>query len=485
MTVIMVFRCDDSGNRSMTKTSDSATNTVDLGKDPVRTCFTHFLLPSMAGMVIKSLYVIADTMFIGHALGETGLAAINIVIPYFAFMFAMGMMIGVGGSALMGIRFGEGKIAEGQAIFRQSLTLVTIVIAAMSAATLIWQHDIVQLFGAKDELIPLSQEYVATLTLFSTPYAIGWVLSNFVRPNDGNPNLVMKAMVFSALTNIVLDWVFMIVLKWGMFGGALATGIAQLSMTAILLWHFRSPACRLVLRFTRLSLTHVKAIFSNGMPTFIMESSVGVLILTSNWVLLKLGGNLYLSVYGVALNCMWLAVLLTYGVCQAAQPLVSFNHGANKPERILESLNIATGLVIILCVITGGLAIIFPGEIMAAFVSNPSTEMIELGKWVMVLYGMAVIPMALNIVVTGVYQAIARARISSAMSMARGFILPVAGLFVLPGLMSENAVWSNMLVAEALTVLVSLYLLISYRRTLLQQIQSKPQTPDEPLPEAA
>ena len=468
----------------MTKTLNSATNTVDLGKDPVRTCFTHFLLPSMAGMVIKSLYVIADTMFIGHALGEQGLAAMNIVIPYFAFMFAMGMMIGVGGSALMGIRFGEGKIAEGQAIFRQSLTLVTIVIAAMSAATLIWQHDIVQIFGAKGELIALSQEYVATLTLFSTPYAIGWVLSNFVR-NDGNPKLVMKAMVISALINIVLDWLFMMVLGWGMFGGALATGIAQLSMTAILLWHFRSPACRLVLRFARLNMAHVKAILSNGMPTLVMESSVGVLILVSNWVLLKLGGNLYLSVYSVALNCMWLVVLLTYGVSQAVQPLVSFNHGAKKPERILESLNIATGLVMILCTLAGGLAIVFPGEIMAAFVSNPSAEMIKLGEWVMVLYGIAVIPMALNIVVIGVYQSIARARISSAMSMARGLVLPVAGLLVLPSLISESSVWSNMLVAEVLTVLASLYMLTSYRRTLVRQIQENPQAPDEPLLEAA
>ncbi len=427
----------------------------------------------MTGMVIKSLYVVADAMFIGHAMGESGLAAMNIVIPYFSFMFATAMMIGVGGSALMGIRFGEGKIAEGQIIFRQAITLITAAMLVITSATLYWQSDIVRIFGAQGELIPLSQAYISTLTLFSTPYAIGWVLSNFIR-NDGNPKLVMRAMVASALTNIVLDWLFMIVWGWGMFGGALATGIAQLSMTVIMLWHFRSPARRLVLKFIRPDFSQIRAILVNGMPTMIMESSVGILILISNWVLLKLGGNLYLSVYGIALNCMWLVVLLTYGVCQAIQPLISFNHGAGQHQRILESLNVSMTLVMVLCVVTGGLGILFPGEIVSAFVATPSSEMIQLGEFVMAIYALSVIPMALNIIVMTVYQAIALSKISSAMSLSRGLVLPTTGLFILPQLLEAKAVWGNVLVAEVITVVYSLYLLMNYRKKLQQKIEKIP-----------
>ena len=159
---------------------------INLGKDSVRRCFTHFLMPAITGMMIKSLYVIADTMFIGHSMGEKGLAAVNIAIPYFAFMFAISMMVGVGGSAMMGIRFGEGRTEEGQNIFRQALTFITLVMVLMTAATLYWQDEVVIMFGAQGELIPMSRDYVSTLSLFATPYAMGWVLSNFIR-NDGNP----------------------------------------------------------------------------------------------------------------------------------------------------------------------------------------------------------------------------------------------------------------------------------------------------------
>ena len=445
---------------------------LDLGKDPVRQCFTHYLFPAMAGMVIKSLYVVADVMFFGHAMGEVGLAAINIIIPYFAFMFAISMMVGVGGSALMGIRFGEGKIAEGQVIFRQAVTFISVIMVLISVATLIWQREIVQLFGAKGELIPLSQEYIATLTWFSPFYAVGWVFSNFIR-NDGNPRLVMVVMIMSAIINVVLDWIFMIEMGWGMFGGALATGIAQLSVPIVLLTHFRSPRCRLPLGFIKPDFRLIKAILGNGMPTLIMESSVGVLILISNWVLLKLGGNLYLSVYSVVLNCMWLVVLLTYGVSQTMQPLLSYNHGANQPERILEILSISLKVSMGLVVSAGLLAVLMPASIVSAFASDPSTEFVELGSLVMMIYGLAVIPMALNIIAMTVYQAIARSRISSLMSLARGLVLPVLALFLLPEIFAGESVWFNVLAAEILTALYSVYLLINYKKSLEDQVRQK------------
>ena len=136
---------------------------IDLGRDPVRKGFIHYLLPAITGMVIKSVYVIADVMFIGHSMGPDGLAATNIVIPYFALMFAFATMVGIGGAALMGIRFGEGKYEAGQEIFRQAIMLITLIMVMMTAGTLIWLEEIIRLFGANDVLLPLSMEYVGTL----------------------------------------------------------------------------------------------------------------------------------------------------------------------------------------------------------------------------------------------------------------------------------------------------------------------------------
>ena len=452
---------------------------VDIGRDPVRKGFIHYLLPAITGMVIKSIYVIADVMFIGHSIGPDGLAATNIVIPYFALMFAFATMVGIGGAALMGICFGEGKYEAGQEIFRQAITLITIIMVLMTVGTLIWLEEIIRLFGANDVLLPLSMEYVGTLTLFATPYAVGWVLSNFVR-NDGNPRLVMNAMVISALSNIILDWFFLFIMQWGMFGAALATGIAQTMTLLILSLHFRSPKCKLVMKAVMPNLRLIQKILVNGLPTFFMEISTGLLILVSNWVLLKLGGSLYLSVYSVALNCMWFVVLMNYGVGQAVQPLVSFNHGAGYSDRILETIKLGLGLVLILCGTAMVISLLFSREIVGAFVSKPSAEMLNLGSFVLKLYGVALVPMGFNIIITTVYQAIARASVSSYLSLLRALVFPLAGLFILPWAIGGEAVWSNVLIAEVLTAIASLALFIQYRNLLRQRITYAAQQGAEP-----
>ncbi|WP_157673718.1 MATE family efflux transporter [Endozoicomonas ascidiicola] len=445
---------------------------LNLGQDPVRKCFRHFLMPAITGMVIKSLYIVADIMFIGHSMGEQGLAAINLVLPYFSFMFAVAMMIGVGGAAVMSIRFGEGNKEEGQKLFQQALTLVTLVMVSLTLATMIWADEIIMAFGAQGELAPMAKDYVIALTWFATPYAIGWVLSNFVR-NDGNPSLVMKAMIASATLNVFLDWLFMMVFHWGMFGAGLATGLAQLAMAGVQLLHFRGGSANLKLRFAWLRMQEIKLILMTGLPTLFMEASVGIVILVSNWILLSLGGALYLSVYTVVLNCMWLLGLLVYGVCQAVQPLVSFNHGARQHNRILETLNLGLVLIVILCAGFATVAVLFPGQVVSAFVANPSPEMIELGRWAMRLYGFAAIPMGINILMMTVYQSTARAKASSLLSLLRSLVFPVAGLLLLPLAIDNTFVWANVLIADLLVLQSSVFLLRNYRSRLKKEMQEK------------
>ena len=282
-------------------------------------------------------------------------------------------------------------------------------------------------------------------------------------------------MIGSAILNIFLDWLFLMVFHWGMQGAALATGFAQLAVAGILLLHFRRPDCQLDLRFIRPDLTIIHAIIANGMPTLFMEASTGVVILTSNWVLFNLGGSLYLSVYTIALNSMWLVTLLVYGVCQAVQPLVSFNHGANQPARIMETLKLGQLLITLVCIAFGCIAVLFPGQLVSAFVANPSAEMIELGSRAMRFYGFATVPMGINILVMTIYQAVARSRVSSMISLCRGLLLPVGGLLILPVLVGEEFVWANLLLADLTVLAGSLLLFRAYNRGL----QKKMATPEK------
>ena len=239
---------------------------VDLRRDPVSRCFKHYLMPAITGMAIKSVYVIADLTFIGQSLGPEGLAAMNIAIPYFTFMFAVAMCIGVGDSALMAIRFGENRYKDGLNMFQQAVSLTVLLMLLMTIFTLFHLTSIARLFGANDELLHHVMDYLGTLTLFATPYGFGWAMSSFIR-NDGNPRLVMFTMIASACTNVFLDWLFMFPMGMGMKGAALATGFAQLVMVGILLLHFRRPDIQLKLRFVRPEFAIAREVASNGVST--------------------------------------------------------------------------------------------------------------------------------------------------------------------------------------------------------------------------
>lgn len=438
---------------------------VDLRRDPVSRCFKHYLMPAITGMIIKSAYVVADIAVIGQSEGSKGLAAVNIAIPYFTFMFAVAMAIGVGGSALMAIRFGEDRHKEGLGMFQQATSLTVILMLIMTAFTLLYLPSISRLFGANDELLPLVMDYLGVLTLFAAPYGFGWVMSSFIR-NDGNPKLVMFAMISSACTNVFLDWLFMFPLGMGMKGAALATGIAQLFMSGILLLHFRGTDIQLKLKFVMPKLAVVKNIISNGVPTFILESSLGVVIMVSNWVLLSLGGNLYLSAYTIALNCTWIIKMLCFGVGQAAQPVISFNHGARQNSRILETLKLAFSLVTGIGFVIGLCVLIFAEPIASAFVDQPSAELVDLSAHALRVYALAYIPMGICMTSITLYQSVAKARYSTLISLSHGLILPLLGLFMLPMLFGVEKVWFNLLSAELLTAIMCIVLLIKFYKSL-------------------
>ncbi|WP_257253022.1 MULTISPECIES: MATE family efflux transporter [unclassified Endozoicomonas] len=437
------------------------TASIDLGKDPVPVCFRHYLVPAILGMAIKAIYVLADLMFIGQTEGSKGLAAINIAIPYFTFMSAIAMSIGVGGSAIMAIRFGQNRKQEGLALFQQSLFLTAIIMLIMTLFSLLFLSDISRLFGANEELLPMVNDYLGVLTLFAVPYAIGWVLASFIR-NDGNPKLVMVAMTASALSNVFLDWLFLFPFGWGMKGAALATGIAQLAMVTTLLLHFKRPNIQLTLNSALPTWSQARAIIVNGIPTFIMESANGFVVMASNWVLLSLGGNLFISAYTIALNCNWVVIMLAYGVTQAAQPIISFNHGAEHTDRIMSILRLALGLVIVIGGMMTAFMVFFAENIVSLFVNEAAEELLSLSGYVLGLYALSIVPLGVSLITVSLYQSIARSRCSTVISLLRALILPLLGLFFLPVIFNDDSVWLNFLLAEALTALLSLYFLRRY-----------------------
>ena len=435
---------------------------IDLRNDPIKKSFFRYLMPAITGMVIKSIFIMVDTIFIGRGVGPDGLAAVSMSVPFFSFFTALAMMIGIGGSALMSIEFGKGNHKAGQGLFVQSIMLAIVVAGGLALGGLIWLEDIIRLVGATGQVAIYSGQYLGIMLNFFVIYSLGWVLSCFVR-NDTNPQLAMYALAGGALMNIVLDYLFIMKFGWGVKGAAYATMIANLISLCVVLTHFLTGRGHLRLSLKGFGVDKMRRIMGIGLPIFFIESSVAATTLVFNTVLLAKGG-LYISVYSIVLNTAVLTLFILVGIGQACQPIISFNHGAGATDKVRETLLIGLKFAIFSGLLAVSMVMVGAEAIAGLFViDNP--ELVAMAAIGLRYYFLAYPFMGLNLMVANLFQATERSAIATLLSLSRGFVLVVIGLMIIPVFLPENGVWLSLLFAESITMVFSLIMLRRYLRT--------------------
>ena len=199
--------------------------------------FFKYAIPSALAMFISSLYTVIDGIFVGQGVGDSALAAVNIVLPFTVMLFGLASMFAIGGGALVSKNIGANNIKKAVNIFRQVFKSLLIVSLIISVMCIVFTSPIVSMLGATEVLKPLAVEYLRFYALFCIPNLIGIVLNSFVR-NDGRPRLAMVSTISGAITNILLDYIFIFQLGMGIKGAAIATGLGQIVTVSIVLPHF-------------------------------------------------------------------------------------------------------------------------------------------------------------------------------------------------------------------------------------------------------
>ncbi|MBC7006606.1 MATE family efflux transporter [Photobacterium sp. BZF1] len=442
---------------------------INLKTDPISKSFYQYLWPALTGMVIKSLFIIGDGWFVGQGVGADGLGALSLVIPPFSIFTAIAMMIGIGGAARMSIDLGKGNTESGQAWLNQSLVIVTLFSTVGVVLALVWLDELIVLMGASGYMAELAYDFLSVLMPFFIIYSIGWVLSCFVR-NDRNPKLATYAMSIGAITNLVLDYVFIIELDMGMKGAGIATAIAQVVIFLILLSHFVRKQGSLTLSIKGLGFNKAQDIITLGMPTFFIEVTSALTILLFNYVLLSQFGEDHIIAYGLTTNIGVFALFVMVGIAQACQPIMSFNHGANQVSRIDQTLQL--GLKVAIASGTAFLLLIWwTAPHIATWYFGDAEELIALSAKALSLFFLGVPLMGLNMVIANLFQAIARPNQATIISLGRGFVFVALGVLLLPQLFTENGVWASILFAEAVTAVISLSMLFTYYRKRSKQME--------------
>ena len=348
---------------------------LNLGEDNINKLIVSFSIPCVISMLINSIYNIVDQIFIGKGVGTLGNAATNVIFPLIIIFNATAGLIGNGAAANLSLRLGEGKKKEASKNIGQSITLMVIISFVLMTISYLFLPKLVYLFGCTENVYKYALDYGRIIILGSPFMIIYSSLSSIIRA-DGSPKYSKVMLVIGALINIVLDPIFIFVFNMGVKGGALATIIGQFISFLIAVIYLKKLKSVKLVKEDFYMTKNVLKILSLGLSSFITQSIILVLFVFMNNVmtkygqLTKFGSDIPLSVYGVISKINSLFISTVLGVSIGAQPIIGFNYGAGKKERVRETIKKILIINFIVGVFFNILFIIFPKEIASLFIDK-------------------------------------------------------------------------------------------------------------------
>ncbi len=400
----------------------------------------RFSTPAIIGLLVSSLYNIMDSIFVGNGIGDLALAGVTVGLPVVTTFMACVMLIGMGATSLISIRLGEKKKDEAEKIMGNALTLFLIIGISLSVFGIIFLEPILIFFGATPNVLPYAIDYMKIILGGSIFFALGVGMNNFIRA-EGNPRIAMNTMLIGAITNIILDYIFIFIFHWGIKGAAIATIISYAISSTWVLYHFIRGNSLLKIQVENLKLNKslVKGIVIIGFPTFVLQVTNSFQQLILNRSLAHYGGDLALAAIGIIMSLTMFLILPALGISQGAQPIIGFNYGAKQLDRVKDTLKLSiiasTGLI------TFGFLIskIWPAQLVRLFNKDP--ELIELGIHSMGIFFKFLPLVGVQMVSASYFQAVGKPNQATLLSLSRQVIIFIPLLIILPRFYGLEGVW--------------------------------------------
>ncbi len=357
----------------MTPQGKQAGNENILGTRPVNELLRQFAIPSIIAMLVGALYNIVDQFFIGQAIGELGNAATNITFPLTTACISIALMFGIGGSSNFNLTMGEGKPEKAKFFIGNAVTMMLALGVLMMLAVLLFLDPILLMFGSPDEVLPYARTYARIISL-GFPAAILSAGGAHILRADGSPQMTMIVNIIGAVTNTVLDALFVFGFHWGMAGAAAATIIGQYVATGLVLWylpHFKTVKLTRDTFIPRADA--IRRTVSLGMAPFLNQITFLIVqVLMNNSLkhygaLSEYGESIPIAVAGIVMKVFQLAGSFVIGLSQGLQPIASFNYGAGNYGRVKKAYLSAIKAGAIICLIAFALFQLFPRQILSIF----------------------------------------------------------------------------------------------------------------------
>lgn len=422
-----------------------------------------FVLPTIAMMVLTSVYTMVDALFISHYAGEIALAAVNFVFPVIMLLGGLGFMFGTGGTALVAKTFGQGDGTQARRYFTQITLLAALIGCAMATLGILFLPEVCLLLGGTQDIIPDAVLY-GRIMLGFLPCCILQCSFQSLLVAAEKPKMAFWLSVAGGVTNIALDLLFVVVFDWGLAGAAWATGLSQAVSGLVPVLYFSRPNDSL-LRFVRtgLDVRPMSQACSNGASELVTGVSASFVGMLYNYQLLQYYGENGVAAYGVVMYVAFLFGSIIFGYDMGSNPLFAYNHGAENHAELRnlfrKSLVLITGGGGLLCV--AALCLSYP---MAYLFVGYNAELTALAQYAFCVFAVYFALHGYNIFASGLFTAMNNGFISALIAFSRTFLFQAAAVLLLPLLFGAGGIWWSAAAAEVLALFISVFLVLRYRK---------------------
>ena len=422
-----------------------------------------FTLPTIAMMIFTSIYGVVDGVFVSNYVGSDAFAAVNLIMPIIMILGSVGFMIGTGGSAIVSKTLGEGKKEKANEYFSMLVYLCVVSGVILSVIGIIFTGPIAVLLGAKGSIAKDCVTYGRTVFFMLTGLFLQNAFQSFLVVAE-KPKLGLFVTLLAGFTNMFLDFLFVYVLRFGVFGAALATGISQFVGSVIPIIYFAGGKNN-VLKLTKCRFNKDIIIKTciNGSSEMVTNMSMSLVNILYNMQLMKYIGTNGVVAYGIIMYVGFIFVGTYMGYAVGSAPVISYHYGAGNKDELKNLFKRSLTIIIVSSVVMTLIAEIIAGYLAGIFVSYDN-NLLELTTEAIRIYAVSYLISGINIFASSFFTALNNGVVSAVISFMRMFVFQIVMILLLPVVLGISGIWTAVIAAEVLSVVISVMFLVKNRK---------------------
>ncbi|PHR17213.1 MAG: MATE family efflux transporter [Fluviicola sp.] len=430
----------------------------ELGEKPIGKLIIKQSFPAAIGILVMSLNMLVDTIFVGNWVGSNAIAAITIVLPITFLIASFGMAIGIGGSSIISRAFGANNDDKANHVFGNQILISISVALILVIFGFLFKDQALLLFGAKGGIIQPASDYFS-IVLIGIPFLALSMTGNPVIRAEGMPIYSMVAMLIPSIANIVLDYVFIVQMDLGIIGAGWATTISYAMSFIFIVWFFLSKhsELKIKLKWLRFEWEYIKEIGALGGVTLARQGVISILSIILNHLLYKYGGGVSIAVYGIISRVLMFALFPVMGIAQGFMPILGYNYGANKFPRVRETIKKSMLYASILALIVFIFIMIFPKELVNVFTSD--LAILEQTPNALRTVFLVTPLIAIQLIGSAYFQAVGKAKMALLLTLTKQgfFLIPL--ILILPQFYGLAGIWISFPIADFCATALTAYFL--------------------------